>query len=42
MIARTIVLTGLEVQLIQNITDVGHMADDFQEGGEEGDKMLAE
>ena len=42
LIARTIVLTGLEVQLIQNITDVGHMADDFREGGEEGDKMLAE
>lgn len=42
LIARTIVLTGLEVQLIQNITDVGHMADDFQEGGVEGDKMLAE
>ena len=42
LIARTIALTGLEVQLIQNITDVGHMADDFQEDGAEGDKMLAE
>ena len=42
LIARTISLTGLEVQLIQNITDVGHMADDFQAEGAEGDKMLAE
>lgn len=42
LIARTIALTGLEVQLIQNITDVGHMADDIQQDGAEGDKMLAE
>lgn len=41
LIARTLRLTGLEVQVIQNITDVGHMADDFQENVE-GDKMLAE
>ena len=40
LIARTLRLTGLEVCLIQNITDVGHMADDFVEAGE--DKMLAE
>ena len=40
LIARTLRLTGLEVCLIQNITDVGHMADDFVETGE--DKMLAE
>jgi cysteinyl-tRNA synthetase len=38
LIARTLTLQGVEVQLIQNITDVGHMADDF----EEQDKMLAE
>ena len=31
-------MTGLEVTLVQNITDVGHMADDFSEE----DKMLAE
>jgi len=35
LIARTIGLGGLSVQMIQNITDVGHMSDDFQE-----DKML--
>jgi len=35
LIARTIALSGLSVQMIQNITDVGHMSDDFQE-----DKML--
>ena len=35
LIARTIRLSGLSVELIQNITDVGHMSDDFQE-----DKML--
>lgn len=40
LIARTLRLTGLEVTMIQNITDVGHMADDFVETGE--DKMLAE
>ena len=38
LISRTLQLTGLEVTLIQNITDVGHMADDFSEE----DKMLAE
>ena len=38
LITRTLKLTGLHVKLIQNITDVGHMADDFE--GE--DKMLAE
>lgn len=35
LIARTIRLSGLTVEMIQNITDVGHMSDDFQE-----DKML--
>jgi cysteinyl-tRNA synthetase len=35
LIARTIRLSGLSVKMIQNITDVGHMSDDFQE-----DKML--
>lgn len=35
LIARTIKLSGLYVEMIQNITDVGHMSDDFQE-----DKML--
>jgi cysteinyl-tRNA synthetase len=35
IIARTIRLSGLAVEMIQNITDVGHMSDDFQE-----DKML--
>jgi cysteinyl-tRNA synthetase len=35
LIARTIKLSGLSVEMIQNITDVGHMSDDFQE-----DKML--
>lgn len=38
LIARTLTLQGFNVQLIQNITDVGHMADDF----EDQDKMLAE
>ncbi len=38
LISRTLSLQGVEVQLIQNITDVGHMADDF----EEQDKMLTE
>jgi cysteinyl-tRNA synthetase len=37
LISRTLQMTGLDVTLVQNITDVGHMADDFQE-----DKMLAE
>ena len=35
LIARSIRLGGLKVEMIQNITDVGHMSDDFQE-----DKML--
>jgi len=35
LIARTIRLSGLNVDMIQNVTDVGHMSDDFQE-----DKML--
>ena len=35
LISRTIRLSGLSVEMIQNITDVGHMSDDFQE-----DKML--
>ena len=38
LITRTLQLTGLDVTLVQNITDVGHMADDFSEE----DKMLAE
>lgn len=40
LIARTLRLTGLEVTMIQNITDVGHMADDFVGDGD--DKLLAE
>jgi cysteinyl-tRNA synthetase len=35
LISRTIDLSGLIVEMIQNITDVGHMTDDFHE-----DKML--
>jgi len=38
LIVRTLLMTGIEVELIQNITDVGHMADDIV--GE--DKLLAE
>ncbi len=38
LISRTIQLTGVEVRLIQNITDVGHMSDDF----EGHDKLLQE
>ena len=38
LISRTLQMTGLEVRLIQNITDVGHMSDDFHEE----DKMLSE
>ena len=38
LVSRTLQMTGLEVTLVQNITDVGHMADDFT--GD--DKMLAE
>lgn len=35
LISRTIRMSELSVEMIQNITDVGHMSDDFQE-----DKML--
>lgn len=38
LISRTLQLAGNEVTLVQNITDVGHMADDFTDE----DKMLAE
>jgi cysteinyl-tRNA synthetase len=38
LISRTVQLAGLEVQLIQNITDVGHMNDDF----EAEDKLISE
>jgi cysteinyl-tRNA synthetase len=38
LISRTLQMTGLDVTLVQNITDVGHMADDFTDE----DKMLAE
>ena len=38
LISRTLQMTGIDVTLVQNITDVGHMADDFAEE----DKMLAE
>ena len=38
LISRTLQMTGVDVTLVQNITDVGHMADDFAEE----DKMLAE
>lgn len=46
LISRTLELTGLDVILVQNITDVGHMAEDIQEGhvgnGAAEDKLLAE
>jgi cysteinyl-tRNA synthetase len=38
LIARTLKLSGMEVLLIQNITDVGHMSEDF----EAEDKMLSQ
>ena len=38
LISRALQLSGLEVTLVQNITDVGHMADDFSDE----DKMLTE
>ena len=38
LITRTLELSDLQVHLIQNITDVGHMSDDF----ESEDKMLSE
>ena len=42
LISRTLVFSGVPVNLIQNITDVGHMGEDF-DGNEVGeDKMLAQ
>lgn len=38
LISRTLKLSGMEVLLIQNITDVGHMSEDF----ETEDKMLSQ
>lgn len=38
LIARTLKLSGMDVLLIQNITDVGHMSEDF----EAEDKMLSQ
>jgi cysteinyl-tRNA synthetase len=38
LISRTIKLSGMDVLLIQNITDVGHMSEDF----ESEDKMLSQ
>jgi cysteinyl-tRNA synthetase len=38
LISRVISLTGVKVRLIQNITDVGHMSEDFAEG----DKILSQ
>jgi cysteinyl-tRNA synthetase len=38
LISRTLKLSGLDVLLIQNITDVGHMSEDF----ESEDKMLSQ
>jgi cysteinyl-tRNA synthetase len=37
LVRRTLEFSGLRVQLIQNITDVGHMSEDFEE-----DKILAQ
>jgi len=37
LVRRTLEFSGLEVKMVQNITDVGHMSDDFEE-----DKMLAQ
>ena len=43
LINRTITLTGLDVILVKNITDVGHMAEELRpEDGAEEDKLLAE
>ena len=44
LVVRLAMMKGFEVQLIQNITDVGHMGNDFQESdGVPGeDKVLAE
>lgn len=38
LLSRTLQMVGLEVRLVQNITDVGHMAEDFSDV----DKILAE
>ena len=38
LISRVIALTGIKVTLIQNITDVGHMSEDFAED----DKILSQ
>lgn len=38
LVARTLELTGQEITIIQNITDVGHMTDDFAQE----DKLLSE
>ena len=38
LISRTLKLSGMEVLLVQNITDVGHMSEDF----ESEDKMLSQ
>ena len=38
LISRTVSLTGVKVTLIQNITDVGHMSEDFAED----DKILSQ
>ena len=37
LVKRALEFSGYKVRLIQNITDVGHMSDDFEE-----DKMLAQ
>jgi cysteinyl-tRNA synthetase len=46
VIGRVAELAGLRVQLVQNITDVGHLADDSDlpdtEGGQGEDKILAQ
>jgi cysteinyl-tRNA synthetase len=38
LISRALTLSGIEVSLVQNITDVGHMSEDFQED----DKILTQ
>ena len=38
LVRRTLEISGNRVELVQNITDVGHMSDDYQEQ----DKMLAQ
>ncbi len=37
LVRRTLEFSGLKVKMVQNITDVGHMSEDFEE-----DKMLAQ